>query len=44
MQAYNQGRLRPLAQVDELLAWAKQSIERSAPLQNILETVLLQLL
>ena len=41
--AYNQGRTISLDKVDKLLQWAKQAIERHQPLQNVLETIFLQL-
>lgn len=41
--SYNQGRTMPLEKVEELLSWAKLSLERSMPLQNVLETLSLQL-
>lgn len=42
-QAYNQGRSISLDRVDKLLQWAKQAVERYQPLQNVLETIFLQL-
>ncbi|MBS0655644.1 MAG: AAA family ATPase [Verrucomicrobia bacterium] len=43
IEGYNQGRGVALDRVDKLLKWAKQAIERYQPLQNVLETLFLQL-